>query len=140
MEAQIDFFNVLKYDFHGPWDATTPGLGPLVKPHTDLKEIDTALDLFWFSDVTPAKINLGLSNYARGYTLADPACAHYGCKWTGPSKPGECTDLSGVLSQREIARIISQKNLRPELIKDAGVKQIVFDGQWIGYDDSRLLV
>src|SRR5690242_14141806 len=140
LESSVDFFNILAYDLHGPWDATIPGLGPLIKPHTDLEEIDTALHLFWFDDINPSKINLGVANYGRGYTLADSKCAHYGCTWTGPSKSGECTELAGVLSQCEIQRIISQKQLKPNLITDsAGVKQIVFDGQWIGYADNETL-
>ncbi|KAF2621430.1 glycoside hydrolase family 18 protein, partial [Macroventuria anomochaeta] len=140
LEAQVDSFNVLAYDLHGLWDATIPGLGARVKPHTDLKEIATALDLFWFNDVNPSKINLGIANYGRGYTLEDASCARYDCPWTGPSNAGECTELAGVLSQCEIQRIIRQKNLKPEIIDGgAGVKQIVFDGQWVGYDDNETL-
>ncbi|KZM28624.1 chitinase [Ascochyta rabiei] len=116
LEAQVDHFNVLSYDLHGPWDATVPGEGALIKPHTDLKEIDTALNLFWFNDVNPAKINLGVANYGRGYTVADPSCSRYGCAWTGPSKAGECTQLEGVLSQCEIQRLIRAKNLNPQII------------------------
>ncbi|KAJ4983451.1 hypothetical protein SVAN01_11059 [Stagonosporopsis vannaccii] len=140
LESSVDFFNVLAYDLHGPWDAAIPGLGPLIKPHTDLEEIDTALDLFWFNDVNPSKINLGVANYGRGYTLANSECAQYGCTWIGPSKARECTELVGVLSQCEIQRIINQNQLKPKLIsKSAGVKQIVFDGEWVGYDDNETL-
>ncbi|KAH6644816.1 glycoside hydrolase superfamily [Boeremia exigua] len=140
LESNVDFLNILAYDLHGPWDASIPGLGPLIKPHTDLKEIDTALDLLWFNDVTPAKVNLGVANYGRGYTLADAGCTHLGCTWNGPSQAGECTELAGILSQCEIQRLIGQKNLQPEIIKDgAGVKQIIFDGQWVGYDDKETL-
>ena len=90
--------------------------------------------------MTPAKINLGLANYGRGYLLADPKCAKYDCVWTGPSKAGECTELAGVFSQCEINRIIASKNLKPEIIAGgAGVKQIIFDGQWVGYDDNETL-
>ncbi|KAF1348228.1 glycoside hydrolase, partial [Lizonia empirigonia] len=140
LEAQVDHFNVLSYDLHGPWDANVPGEGALIKPHTDLKEIDTALNLFWFNDVKPAKINLGIANYGRGYTVADQSCSKYGCAWTGPSQAGECTQLEGVLSQCEIQRIISAKKLKPEIMAGgASVKQIVFDGQWVGYDDDETL-
>ncbi|KAL1593099.1 hypothetical protein SLS59_009424 [Nothophoma quercina] len=140
IEAEVDFYNVLAYDLHGPWDGSIPSLGPKVRPHTDLKEIDTALELFWSDNVTPAKINLGLANYGRGYLLADPKCTKYDCVWTGPSKAGECTELAGVFSQCEINRIIASKNLKPEIIAGgAGVKQIIFDGQWVGYDDNETL-
>ncbi|KAJ4402691.1 hypothetical protein N0V91_007066 [Didymella pomorum] len=139
LEGSVDAFNVLAYDLHGPWDASIPDLGPYAKPHTDLNEIDTALELLWSADVTPSMVNLGIANYGRGFTLADTNCAHINCTWTGPSKAGLCTQLDGVLAQCEIERVIKQHSLKPELIEGAGVKQIVFDGQWFAYDDRQTL-
>ncbi|KAF1922681.1 glycoside hydrolase family 18 protein [Didymella exigua CBS 183.55] len=139
LEGSVDAFNVLSYDLHGPWDSSVPGLGPFAKPHTDLREIDAALELLWSTDLTPSKVNLGIANYGRGYILADASCAHLNCTWTGPSKAGQCTELDGILSQCEIQRAISKNNLKPKLIEGADIKQIVFDGQWFGYDDSETL-
>ncbi|KAF2124648.1 glycoside hydrolase family 18 protein, partial [Dothidotthia symphoricarpi CBS 119687] len=138
LEAQVDFFNVLAYDLHGAWDANVPGLGSIIKPHTDLKEIDEALRLLWFNEVSPQKVNLGTANYGRGYTVADKNCMYYGCQFTGPSKAGKCTDLAGVLSTCEINRIIGEKGLKPQVISGgAGVKEISWDDQWVNYDDQQ---
>lgn len=56
----MDEFNLMAYDLHGTWDRDDP-IGPYVYSHTNLTEIDLALDLFWRNNITPNKINLGLA-------------------------------------------------------------------------------
>ncbi|KAJ6287391.1 glycoside hydrolase, partial [Bipolaris maydis] len=140
MQSVVDWFTVLTYDLHGSWDAFINGLGPKIKPHTDLAEIDSALNLLSSASLDPAKINMGLANYGRGFTVANQTCKYYGCEFTGPSKAGSCTREDGLLSACEISRIIREKNLTPQVIYGgAGVKEISWDDQWIGYDDHDTL-
>ncbi|KAH8728092.1 glycoside hydrolase superfamily, partial [Phaeosphaeriaceae sp. PMI808] len=136
LEAHVNWLNILTFDFHGPWDAKTPGLGPQIKPHTDLKEIDNALNTLWKIGMDPKKINLGVANYGRGYTVADRSCMHYGCTFTGPSRQGSCTLQEGVLSFCEIRSLIKGKNLSPNIIAGgAEVLEITWDDQWVAFDD-----
>ncbi|KAH9872172.1 hypothetical protein IAQ61_005007 [Plenodomus lingam] len=138
LDAHVDWLNILAYDLHGPWDANVNGLGPYIKPHTDLKEIDAALELLWSAKVTPKNVVLGLANYGRGYVVENKNCMWYGCKFTGPSRAGECTKQDGVLSTCEIRRIISRHGLEPKIIGgSAGVKEITWDDHWVGYDDAE---
>lgn len=44
MEEHIDWINLLSYDLHGVWDSNNP-VGNQVLSHTNLTEIDLALDL-----------------------------------------------------------------------------------------------
>jgi len=138
LEAVADWLTILTYDLHGAWDADVPGIGPKIRPHTDLAEIDKALEILWSAKVTPSKVNLGVANYGRGYTVSSKECMWYDCAFTGPSTAGVCTKQDGVLSACEIQRIISQHGLKPKLINGgAGVKEIAWDDQWIGYDDAE---
>ncbi|KAF2845251.1 glycoside hydrolase family 18 protein, partial [Plenodomus tracheiphilus IPT5] len=138
LEAQVDWLNILAYDLHGAWDANVNGLGPYIKPHTDLKEIDSALELLWSANVTPKNVVMGLANYGRGYIAKNKDCMWYGCKFTGPSRAGECTKQEGVLSTCEIHRIINQHGLKPKIVEGgAGIKEIAWDDQWVGYDDDE---
>jgi GH18 family chitinase len=140
IEPHVDWFNVLTYDLHGPWDAEVPAFGNKIRPHTDLNEIDKSLQFLWSSNVTSSKVNLGIANYGRGYTVADKSCMHSGCPFTGASRSGECTLLSGILSRCEIERRIKANNLSPTIISSgAGVKEITWDDQWIGYDDDETI-
>jgi chitinase len=45
IEKTIDWFNLMSYDLHGTWDSTNRYLGPYVNAHTNLTEIDLALQL-----------------------------------------------------------------------------------------------
>lgn len=94
----------------------------------------------WDLSLTPEKINLGVANFGRGYTVADTSCMRYDCEFTGPSKPGSCTNLEGALSSCEISRIIQEKKLTPKIMDGgANIKQISWDDQWIGFDDFETL-
>lgn len=137
MQDAVNWFTVLTYDLHGPWDAFIPDLGPKIQPHTNLTEIDAALNLLSSAKLDSSKINMGIANYGRGFTVADQSCKYYGCKFTGPSKPGTCTKKEGLLSACEIRRIIKEKKLKPQIVQGgAGIKEISWDDQWIGYDDD----
>jgi hypothetical protein len=91
----------------------------------------------WFDALDPKKVNFGMALYGRGYTAAKTDCLQMNCDFTGTSSPGNCTKFGGFLSNYEIDRLIKEKNLKPELMKDAAVKQIAWDNQWIGYDDEE---
>ncbi|KAF1828493.1 hypothetical protein BDW02DRAFT_538096 [Decorospora gaudefroyi] len=129
MQRNVHWFTILTYNLHGPWD-----LDKRIRWHTDLDEIDAALNLLWSTNLESDKVNLGLANYGRGYTLADKNCVDHGCKFTGPSKAGACTKEDGILSWCEIDRIIREKHLKPGISPDAGVMQISWDDQWVTYD------
>lgn len=134
MEPFVDFFNYMSYDLHGPWEAQT--LGALVRSQTSIIDISSTMLPLWFDAVDPAKINLGIAHYGRGYTLSDSSCTEVGCPYSGPSAPGPCTDSAGLLSLREITNIINENEITPQLLPDLMIKQIVWGGdQWMGYDD-----
>ena len=46
MVDAADYVNFMTYDLHGVWDANDP-IGNQVLAHTNLTEIDLALDLLW---------------------------------------------------------------------------------------------
>ncbi|KAL8830646.1 MAG: hypothetical protein Q9170_005645 [Blastenia crenularia] len=137
MEQYVDFFGFMSYDLHGPWDSDANTWGSVVRPHTDIREIQNDTVALWFDSLAAMKINLGMALYGRGYTLADSKCAHSGCKFVGPSKPGACTNSAGLLSLVEITDLVKQKGLKPEVVPETMSKQLTWDDQWIGYDDEE---
>ncbi|RSL86747.1 hypothetical protein CDV31_016357 [Fusarium ambrosium] len=132
----VDYINVMSYDLHGIWDSDNP-IGSQVLAHTNLTEIDLALDLFWRNKVDPSKINMGIGFYGRSFQLADPACHKPACLFLGGAKPGPCTNNPGTLSYFEIMDIIDKYDLTPYWDKKDAVKYVTWGGdQWVSYDDK----
>jgi chitinase len=139
IEANIDWFNLMAYDLHGTWDAQSKYVGPYIAPHTNITEIDGALDLLWRAGVDSQKVVMGQGWYGRSFTLKDPSCntPNGQCQFTGGANPGPCSKASGILDYEEIADIITQNKLKPTWNKDAAVKWITWDSnQWVSYDDG----
>lgn len=57
MEDSVDWINLMAYDLHGVWDSSNP-IGNKVLAHTNLTEIDLALDL-----VSATKFIAGIYNH-----------------------------------------------------------------------------
>ena len=41
MEQYVDWFGFMTYDLHGFWDANNPTLGNIMRPQTDIRDIQT---------------------------------------------------------------------------------------------------
>lgn len=140
ISKHIDFFNIMSYDLHGTWDSTNKNLGPYVNAHTNLTEIDLALELLWRNNIEPDQVVLGLGFYGRSFTLADPNCSKPGCVFSAGGKPGKCTNSAGTLSYAEIQRIVKSDGAKVTLDKTAGVQIVTWDNdQWVSYDDAETL-
>ncbi|KAM7188895.1 hypothetical protein V8F33_010342, partial [Rhypophila sp. PSN 637] len=139
MQDSVDWFGFMSYDLHGSWDADVKTLGSIVRGQTDIQEISNNTLPLWYDGLDPAKINFGVAYYGRGYTLSSSTCTDLGCPFAGPSKPAACTNSYGVMSAREIQNIIKEKKLTPKLLQPSMMKQITWEGQWMGYDDDETI-
>ncbi|KAL4954842.1 hypothetical protein BDW69DRAFT_193734 [Aspergillus filifer] len=117
-EDGADWANMMIYDLHGVWDGTDPYTGNITGAHTNLTEIQEAMDLLWRNDVDPSKIP--------------------GCPFTGGGEPGQCTDTSGILSYKEIMEIVEDVDIvGPFWEETAAVMYVNWDGnQWVSYDNN----
>ncbi|KAB2570582.1 Killer toxin subunits alpha/beta [Lasiodiplodia theobromae] len=142
LAKSVDWFNLMSYDLHGVWDRGTP-IGSYIWPHTNLTEVDEALDLFWRNDISPSIINLGLGFYGRTFKLETPLCSKPGCKFGGPAGRGLCTQEAGILSYREIREIIKEVSIYGGVTYDeeAAVNYFTYGrnqgNSWVSFDDKR---
>lgn len=116
MAEAAELVNFMTYDLHGVWDSNDP-IGNQVLAHTNLTEIEEALELLWRNDVSPAKVNLGLAFYSRTFQLQDKKCMTPGCPFKGGALPGACTKNSGTLSYSEITDVLASHNITPCMTK-----------------------
>ncbi|CEJ93482.1 hypothetical protein VHEMI09064 [[Torrubiella] hemipterigena] len=136
MVPHVDWINLMSYDLHGLWDSSNP-IGNHVLAHTNLTEIDLALDLFWRVDIKPQDIVLGLGFYGRSFHLTSPSCWKPGCLFDGPGDAGPCTGTPGILSFREIRTILEQTGAESYLDEQAAARYLVYgNGSWISFDDQ----
>ncbi|KAK7425112.1 hypothetical protein QQX98_000026 [Neonectria punicea] len=139
MEQHLDWFNIMTYDIHGVWDEKIESLGPYAFAHTNLTEIQQGLELLWRNNINPERVVLGLGFYGRSFTMKSSDCLDAGCEFKDGAKGGECTGTEGVLSAREINKIIKDGG-KVKLYKEAGVKIVTWDtNQWVSWDDKETL-
>ncbi|KAL6229266.1 hypothetical protein BDW75DRAFT_245886 [Aspergillus navahoensis] len=139
LEKYVDFFNMMTYDLHGAWDRGNKWLGPYLNAHTNLTEIQDAMDLLWRNNIPSKKVILGTGFYGRAFTATSKSCMEPGCTYESAANKGPCSNENGILLNSEIVDIIEEKGLKPKLYKEAGVKVVHWDNQWVAYDDEETL-
>ncbi|KAK4143425.1 glycoside hydrolase superfamily [Dichotomopilus funicola] len=140
IEPHLDWFNIMTYDIHGTWDSTVKAIGPYAFAHTNMTEIQQALELLWRNNINPGRVVLGLGFYGRSFTMKSPDCLHAGCEFTDGARGGECTGTPGVLSAAEINTIIAAGGTTVTLDEEAAVQIVTWDSnQWVSYDDAGTL-
>ncbi|RAH42220.1 glycoside hydrolase, partial [Aspergillus brunneoviolaceus CBS 621.78] len=136
LSKYVDWFNIMAYDLHGTWDEDSSWTGPYINAHTNMTELQTTLDLLWRNDIDSSKVVLGMAYYGRSFTLTEASCSEPGCRFVSGGNAGNCSITAGVLLNPEIMNIISANGLAPTLYKDAAVKAINWENQWVSYDDE----
>jgi chitinase len=138
LEKSVDWFNMMLYDLNVTWDLTSKSAGPLVNAHTNLTEIQDALDLLWRNDIDPDKVVFGMGFYGRSFSLQNPSCLEPGCAYLLGGTAGKCLNTIRVLLNSGIQDIEKSKNLTPKLYRKEGVKTITWDStQWVSFDDDE---
>ncbi|KAJ5559038.1 CAZyme family GH18 [Penicillium sp. DV-2018c] len=137
LAKHVSIFNIMSYDMHGTWDQGNKWTGAFLNPHTNLTEIKSALELLWRNNVEGDQVVMGLAFYGRSYTTQ--GCVEPGCVYASGGLPGPCSKEAGILLNNEIMDIIDEKKLRPKLYKEAAVKVVTWDDQWVSMDDRETL-
>ncbi|XP_077859717.1 chitotriosidase-1 isoform X7 [Macaca mulatta] len=133
----LDFVNLMAYDFHGSWEKVTGHNSPLYKRQEESGaaaslNVDAAVQM-WLQKGTPAsKLILGMPTYGRSFTLASPSDTRVGAPATGSGTPGPFTKEAGMLAYYEVC---SWKGATKQRIQDQEVPYIFRDNQWVGFDD-----
>lgn len=136
IEPHVDWFNYMSYDLHSAQDTNSKRTGAQLGAHTNLTEIETALDLLWRDNIDPSKVVLGLAFYGRSFTLSSDTCNTPGCVYVSGGDKGACSEQTGLLLNSEIGSIVREHGITPTLYSSAAVKVATWDNQWVSYDDQ----
>ncbi|OBT62696.1 hypothetical protein VE03_07107 [Pseudogymnoascus sp. 23342-1-I1] len=136
-DSGANWVNVMSYDLHGTWDGDSPWTESVLAAHTNLTEIQLALDLLWRNDIDPSKVILGIGFYGRGFTMEDSTCNTPGCAWSSGGNPGTCTDTEGILSYKEISELMADADSILVWDEAAAVNYLTYDDdQWVSFDTN----
>ncbi|KAF5337675.1 hypothetical protein D9758_013006 [Tetrapyrgos nigripes] len=138
---QIDWYNLMTYDFYGNWDPRMDSQAPIADTLQKGWSFTSAIDLYLNAGVPGSKINAGIPLYGRIWTIDDPSCTSPGCTGTAGIS-GRCTAEDGFLAYFEIKEIIDalgSQNMLSTAVNFASQDGyfLVFDDQWVGYDDEN---
>jgi len=122
-----DFINLMMYDFHGPWENYT-------NVHSALySEYDLNVDRFakyWVSEGAPkSKMVIGAPLYGHTWHLAD----------INDTSIGALTVAGGDIPYYKLCKLINKYNLEEHMLTTERVPYLVYDDQWIGYDNIASL-
>ena len=126
----LDFINLLSYDYYGSWNDFTFHHTPMKGSKYNVPD-SVAL---WIKGGMPAnKIVLGISTYARTWTLENPKTDNgFLAAVKGPGHKGFYTKAEGMLSYYEVCTTSFDKVVKKnKALAPYGYK----DDQWIAYDD-----
>ncbi|KAG0363628.1 glycosyl hydrolases family 18-domain-containing protein [Gamsiella multidivaricata] len=144
-----DWFNIMAYNLHGPWESMVYCAAPLSDPAKDTEyngySLVDAVTSMAPKTVNPRKFNLGLSLSGVSFTLKDTTLTEPGAPAVGPGKEG-CQE-QGAMSYFEAKTIVSGTSIADTNATQRQVTQapkmddvskcmymVVDNDQWIGYD------
>jgi len=138
----LDYFNVMAYDFHGPWEEKVGHNAPLLpiygaSSYDSKLTVDYSVQQWIKEGAPPQKLLLGLPAYGRSFALANSSAFDVGAPAVGGGRAGRYTEEEGFLAFYEVCDFLLEDNTT--LVWD-NEQQIPFaynGDQWVGFDDER---
>jgi chitinase len=151
----LDYLNVMAYDYHGAWDKHAEHHAPLFK-RPESKSFDENDNIFnvnytvnyWMHKGMPAhKIIVGVPFYGRSFQMdghelqkaARAGRSTYGIKILGAGEPGKFSREKGYLAYYEICQMIKGDEWTKRRDQHSG-PYAFSNNQWVGYDDATALL
>ena len=145
MSANLDFINLMSYDFHGSsWEKTLADHhSPLYKRTGETTNLNSDYAVnYWISKGMPAsKINMGVPLYGQSWTLTSNAIVPP-APASGGAPAGLFTGTSGILAYYEICNYVRTAGwqvvqdpthaIGPYAVSPTSPKY------WVGYDDPAM--
>lgn len=143
ISSNVDFMNVMAYDYHGAWEGKTGHISPLYYRDGDMYpqyNVDYTIQEMIKMGAVREKIILGIPFYGQTFVLreleANNQLVDEGALTFGPGNAGEFTKQPGMWSYYEICHKI--RNERWNVGRDKNQKSGAYASnfnEWVGFDD-----
>ncbi|KAJ8981334.1 hypothetical protein NQ317_015975 [Molorchus minor] len=128
IEQNVDFVNLMAYDYVLPATANVTGLS---SPLTAIKEtVSSWLD----AGLSREKLILGIPTYARTYILADDNGHNIGDPVIGEAEPGEFTKEAGFLAYYELLDLMQDAFLDITSVQTDDTNYAYGSNEWYTYE------
>jgi len=140
LAQNVDFFNLMSYDFFGAWDDITGINSPLYASSKDTGNrtyfnTDYAAR-YWVQNGCPAaKLNIGIGTYGRCFQLTSANENGVDAPARGPCTAGTWTREAGFLAYYEICQMLGNAGTVKVFDAEQQVPYAYNGDQWVGYDD-----
>ncbi|KAL2608874.1 hypothetical protein R1flu_027447 [Riccia fluitans] len=136
----LDFVNVMCYDFHGSWDVTATGANAnLYDPDSDLSA-DYGISSWLKAGLPSEKAVLGLTLYGRSWLLknqSEAAGLNATAVAAGPAQP--ISQSEGVFFYREVKTFIEEKNATVVHDWNLVTGYAYAENVWVSYEDPIII-
>ncbi|KAG8229432.1 hypothetical protein J437_LFUL000954 [Ladona fulva] len=134
----LDFINVLSYDYRGSFDRLTGLQAPLHFQDPLLLDVDGTMKMYINKGVPSDMLVMGIAASGQTFTLSDPNQNGLGAAITGAGQAGKWTQQPGFIGYFEI---VEMQKAEPEMweIKRDTQSQAPYAYNWllwISYDDE----
>jgi len=140
----LDWINVMTYDYHGQWDKKTGHVAPFYgHPDDDYSYFNANFTMkYWIESGAPAnKLVMGMPLYGQSFTLSNKKENGLNAPARDGGAAGPATRAKGFLAYHEICRNI--KNGWTVVRDDATPTRMgpyAYKGdQWVGFDDKDMI-
>uniref|UniRef100_A0A8C5DAS6 chitinase n=1 Tax=Gouania willdenowi TaxID=441366 RepID=A0A8C5DAS6_GOUWI len=136
---ELNFINVMTYDFHGTWERFTGHNSPLFKGSMDTGDLiyfntDFAMK-YWRDQGTPVeKLRMGFATYGRTFRLTSSNTG-VGAPASGPAAAGAFTREAGFWAYYEICGFLNGATVQK--IEDQKVPYAFKNNEWVGFDNKE---
>ncbi|KAM9364888.1 acidic mammalian chitinase-like [Pholidichthys leucotaenia] len=136
---ELDFINVMTYDFHGTWEQFTGHNSPLYRGSMDFGDliyfnVDYAMK-YWRDNGAPVdKLRMGFPAYGRTFRLTSSDTG-VGAPASGAASAGPYTREAGFWSYYEICNFLQGTTI--QWIEDQKVPYATKNSEWVGFDNRE---
>ncbi|CAF1972404.1 unnamed protein product [Rotaria magnacalcarata] len=139
IEKLVNYFNLMTFDFYGPWDEKTGAFAPLYQQvyqveSESLRNVDGLVKLWLSLGVPREKLLIGIPAYGRSFTLASRQKGLH-APVSGPGYPGRYTKTRGFLSYYEICEKEHSRSWQKVWLDTEKSWYMTSGDQWISYED-----
>ncbi|CAF0850254.1 unnamed protein product [Brachionus calyciflorus] len=137
----LDFINIMTYDYHGAWESVTGLNAPFYSRPEETGEmkffnVNFTINYYIQKGAPRDKINIGLATYGRSFKLVNSNENQIGSPSNGPGSAGEFTREAGFLASYEICKkLIVGWTQRWSQVQKA--PYAFSNDQWVGFDNEQ---